>query len=152
MHDIVISDTSCFIVLDKINRLDILRNVYDHVFTKPEIIKEFGKSLPEWIVVSKVMDTKFQVSLESFLGKGESSAIALAREIKNSILLIDEKKGRKIALENGIIVTGTPGVILKAKQSGHIPLILPLLEELKIIGFYIGKEIETRMLMDAGEL
>ncbi len=152
MHDIVISDTSCFIVLDKINRLDILRNIYDHVFTTPEVVKEFGKSLPEWIVISKVANTKFQISLESLLGKGESSAIALACEIKNSILLIDEKKGRKIALENGIVVTGTLGVILKAKQSGNIPLILPLLEELKTIGFYIGKEIETRLLIDAGEL
>jgi len=42
MPDIVIADTSCFIVLSKINELDLLSAVYGDVITTPEIAKEFG--------------------------------------------------------------------------------------------------------------
>ena len=45
MRKVVISDTSCFITLDKIGELDILQKLYGSVVTTPQIAKEFGAEL-----------------------------------------------------------------------------------------------------------
>lgn len=50
MHKIVISDTSCLIILHKIKELDLLRKVYETVSTTPEVAQEFSEELPESII------------------------------------------------------------------------------------------------------
>lgn len=74
MHKIVISDTSCLILLNKIGELDLLRKVYDSVSTTPEIAKEFLEQLPDWINIESVKDIKYQQFLETQIDKGEASA------------------------------------------------------------------------------
>jgi predicted nucleic acid-binding protein len=46
MPKIVISDTSCLVVLEKINELEILKNIYSEVVTTPEVSSEFKSPLP----------------------------------------------------------------------------------------------------------
>jgi len=36
-------------------------------------------------------------------------------------VLLDGRKARRIALAVGLSVTGTPGIIVQAKLSGHLP-------------------------------
>jgi predicted nucleic acid-binding protein len=50
--NIIISDTSCLIILDKIDQLELLRKMGKKVFVTPIILKEFGKTLPDWILVA----------------------------------------------------------------------------------------------------
>ncbi|AYL95810.1 hypothetical protein HYN43_011150 [Mucilaginibacter celer] len=50
-NKIVITDTSCFILLKKINALDILHLSFTHVLTTPEIAEEYGYPLPVWIII-----------------------------------------------------------------------------------------------------
>jgi predicted nucleic acid-binding protein len=61
MPSLVIADTSCLILLDKINGFQILHKVYNEIITTPEIADEFRKLLPSWIKVEKVKDTKYQI-------------------------------------------------------------------------------------------
>ena len=56
MHKTIISDTSCFIILSKINELDLLKKVYGQIFTTPDIVEEFDEMLPEWVIVENVSD------------------------------------------------------------------------------------------------
>lgn len=49
MPDIIVSDTSCLILLDKIGRLDILNSVYGTIYITPEVQAEYGEELPQWI-------------------------------------------------------------------------------------------------------
>jgi predicted nucleic acid-binding protein len=58
MPRFVIADASVLIILDKIDQLNLLRQVYKEIFTTPEISKEFGKSLPKWINVESPSDIK----------------------------------------------------------------------------------------------
>jgi predicted nucleic acid-binding protein len=51
MHKIIISDTSCFIVLSNIGELDILRKVYSKIITTFEIVSEYGEELPDWVEI-----------------------------------------------------------------------------------------------------
>ena len=151
MPKIIISDTSCFIVLSKIGELDLLQKVYGQIITTPEIAKEFGESLPEWISIKNVSDNYSQKILELQIDKGESSAIALALEIPKSILILDDYKARKVAHQLGILYTGTIGVIIKAKLNGIIPSIKPYIEKIKQTNFRISDAIELQALKEAKE-
>ena len=151
MPRVIISDTSCFIILSKIDKLDILKQVYGEVTTTVDIANEYGESLPEWVRVIEVNDKNRQALLEMQIDKGESSAIALALGISNSSLILDDYKARKVADQLKIPFTGTIGIIIKAKRLGHISLVKPVLERIKQSDFRISDEIEAQALREAGE-
>ncbi|HLW33085.1 MAG TPA: hypothetical protein VKX40_12525 [Aequorivita sp.] len=97
MHNIVISDTSTLILFTKIKKIELLNAVYGTVFTTTVIAAEFGKPLPSWIRVVEISNKKYQNELEKELGKGEASALALASEMENVLLMLDDLKARKAA-------------------------------------------------------
>ncbi len=151
MPDLIISDTSCLIVLSNINHLDLLRKVYREIIITPEIVEEYGENLPYWIKMLNVKHVSTQRLLELQLDKGESSAIALAIENPASTIILDDNKARKIARQLGLKVTGTIGVIVKAKLIGIIPSIKPILKEIKKTDFRLSSALEHEALKQAGE-
>jgi predicted nucleic acid-binding protein len=151
MPKTIISDTSCFIILTNIGELELLHKVYGEIITSIDIATEYGESLPDWVVIRTVTDTYKQQLLELQIDKGESSAIALALEIPNSTVILDDYKARKIASRLGITYTGTIGVIIKAKLNGIIPTIKPILEKIKQTDFRLSIEIEIQALKEANE-
>lgn len=60
MSEIVIADTSCLIVLEKINRMDLLRALFTEITVTPEVQSEYGNAMPDWISVEEVQDKKRQ--------------------------------------------------------------------------------------------
>lgn len=151
MPKIIISDTSCFIILTNIGELDLLQKLYGQVLTTIDIATEYGDSLPEWIKIAKVTDPYSQQLLEMQIDKGESSAIALALETPGSTIILDDYKARKIAEQLKLQYTGTIGVIIKAKLKGIIPSIKPLLNKIKQTDFRISIELELQALKAANE-
>ena len=148
---VVIADTSCLIVLTKIDALQFLKKLYQEIFVTPEIVTEFGDELPEWIVVEEVSDKRFLQILNTSLDLGEASAIALALEKKDSLLILDDLKGRREAEKLGLRITGTLGVLLKAKQQDVIKKIKPYIEKLKQRDFHISLQLEKEILELSGE-
>ena len=151
MPKTIISDTSCFIILTNIGELELLHKVYGEITTTIDIATEFGEVLPEWVEIVSVEDKFSQQLLEMQIDKGESSAIALALETPNSTIILDDYKARKIAAKLGLTVTGTIGVIIKAKLKGIIPSIKPLLEKIKLTDFRLSEDIEIEALKEANE-
>ena len=151
MHKIIISDTSCLIILSKIGELDLLQKLYKTIVTTLEIAEEFGEELPNWIEILTVKDISKQKILELQIDKGESSAIALALENQNSKIILDDDKARKVANKLGLDFTGTIGVIIKAKLDGIIPSIKPYLQKIKETNFRISPELEIIALKEAKE-
>ena len=151
MPKTIISDTSCLIILTKIGALELLQKVYGQIITTLDIAKEYGEVLPDWIEIATVTDKYRQQLLEMQIDKGESSAIALALETPNSTKILDDYKARKVAERLGITFTGTIGVIIKAKLSGIIPSIKPILEKIKQTDFRLSAEIELFALKVANE-
>ena len=151
MPKTIISDTSCFIILTNIGELDLLHKIYGEIVTTIDIATEYGETLPAWVEILTVKDKYKQQLLEMQLDKGESSAIALALEIPDSTIILDDYKARKIADRLGINFTGTIGVIIKAKLTGIIPGIKPLLEKIKQTDFRLSPEIELQALKEASE-
>lgn len=152
MRKTIISDTSCFIILSNIGELDILHQVYGQIITTMEIANEYGETLPDWVEIVNAVDKSKQQLLEMQIDKGESSAIALALETPNSMIILDDQKARRIAEKLGIAYTGTIGVIIKAKLLGIIPSIKPILEKIKQTDFRLSADIEIQALKESKEL
>ena len=125
MPKIIISDTSTLILFHKIGEFNLLQKVYGELITTPEIADEFGEELPDWIKIQKVSDKKYQNFLETQVDFGESSAIALATEYDDVLLLLDDLKARKLAVRLNFKITGALGVIHKAKQLAIIDKVKP---------------------------
>lgn len=148
----VIADTSCLIILDKIGELDLLRKVYSSIITTPEVFIEFSGELPGWIFIENVKDNKYREFLETQVDTGEASVIALAKEKDSPLLILDDLKARKLASRLNLKVTGTLGVIHKAKQIGVIVKVTPIIEKLQATNFRISKNIMNELLKKNNEL
>jgi hypothetical protein len=144
---LIISDTSCFIALSNIGELNLLRLLYSQIVTTSEIAQEFGENLPDWVQIIAVSDKSKQQILELQIDKGEASAIALALESENPLLILDDYKARKLANNLKLNYTGTIGIILAAKQKGIIPTIKPLLERIKQTNFRLSPDLELQALI-----
>jgi len=146
MPRIVISDTSTLILFQKIDEFKLLNNVYGELLTTPEIAQEFGEQLPDWIKIQAAKDLKYQRFLNTQVDPGEASAIALAAEFEDALLLLDDLKARKLAKQLNFKVTGTLGVIHKAKQLSIIDKVRPFIEKLMRTDFRISENIIEEIL------
>lgn len=151
MSKIIVSDTSCLILLDKLNLLHLLYDLFGDILITTEIEKEFGLKLPSWIKALKVKDIAYQKVLESNIDKGEASAIALALEMVNCLLILDDNKARKVARHLELTYIGTLGLLVEAKEAGLISLVKPVLTQIKNTNFRITENLEKRVLELAGE-
>ena len=130
---IIISDTTPIISLIKINRLDLLEKLFVEVLIPNAVFKELTTNTlftneseivkkSSFLKVSSVQNQKSLQLLQAVSGldDGESEAIILADELKSNILLMDERKGRKVAQKLGIKITGTIGILIQAYNEGMI--------------------------------
>jgi predicted nucleic acid-binding protein len=117
-NNVIISDTSCLIALSNIGQLELLKKLFGRVTITPEVFDEFTKKynekIPEWIDIKEAKNKEKVIKLNTDLGLGESSSIILATETPGSLVIIDEKKAREYALNLGLNVIGTVGIIRRA--------------------------------------
>jgi predicted nucleic acid-binding protein len=145
-REIVIADSSCLIVLENIQELSLLKKLFGEILITQDVKTEFGLELPKWIKIRTIKDQSRVDALALVLDKGEASAIALSMETAESVLIIDEKKGRRIAQELNIKIIGTLGIILKAKENGLISSIEDILEKLENADFRISPSLKKKIL------
>lgn len=142
-------DSACLIGLERIGRLDLLPALVDPIFAPTAVNHEFG-STPAWMKVEHPVDTGMVAALRLLVDPGESEAIVLAYE-KGLRIILDDRKARDVAQRLGVPVTGTVGLLLKAKQEGIIPMVRPLLDALDAHQFRIGDALRAEALRLAGE-
>jgi predicted nucleic acid-binding protein len=159
---IVVSDSTIFIGLAKLGKIDLLQNIFTKVFIPEEIFKELvkkGKSKPgakliqkaPWIEVKPVSDHTEVNLLTASLERGEAEVLVLAKEIHADLVLLDEEKARKSAILAGFNVMGLLGVLVVAKQSGLIPNIREPIKILQKNKFRISDRTIMKALKKAGE-
>ncbi len=134
-YKVVIADTSCFILLDKIAELSILQKLFGEVYTTPEVMKEFGKPLPDWIHVEASIDRKYQYLLAQEVDLGEASAIALSLEKNDTLLILDDRRARRLAEKLDRPFTGTLGVVARAAREEIISSLDAVIAKIKQTNF-----------------
>jgi len=150
-YSVVITDTSCFILLDKINALEILQSVYKNVVTTPEIAAEFGKPLPDWILIKAVKNKQRQFLYSGKVDAGEASAIALAMELPSPLLILDDLKGRNLASQLNLSYTGTLGLLVLAKNAGIIKELKGYFDKIADTDFRVSPALLQTILEKSGE-
>ena len=142
----------------------LIREVYGRITIPEAVANEVAKvgtvypqagSIPSqaWITICPVNNwRKVQQLQGKKLDRGEAEAIALALELDAELLIIDEQLGRKIALNEGLNITGLLGVLLEAKSKNLIFKIKPLMDDLMDQAkFRIASSLYLEVLRLAGE-
>ena len=119
----IISDSTTLIILFDLERMELLSNLFPKIIIPFAVCEEISvkKSidLPAFISVQEVRESEKLETLKKLLDLGESEAIALALELKSK-LIIDEKKGRKIAMNQGLEIIGLLGIVYLNIKKGFI--------------------------------
>ncbi len=159
---IIVSDASPLIGLSQIGQLSLLNKLFKDVIIPPMVAFECTElsHKPGAKIIQKAIDhSKIIVyqdgiepvkNLSAILGPGEIEAIALAKQLKAS-LLIDERLGRNAAAQLKISVIGTGGLLLAAKQQKIISNVKALMIKLMNTGYRIAPELEDTILKLAKE-
>jgi predicted nucleic acid-binding protein len=157
-----VSNTGPLVALAKIDLLSLLQELYGEVSIPPAVHRELlAKSGPEAPRLDAALQThlravgEFSLTVDveqatAGLGAGEQQAIALANSL-GELLLIDDRSGRSVARRLGVPVTGTAGVLLRAKEAGLVAEVRSLLESMRAEGYYLSDALIDLAAKLAGE-
>jgi predicted nucleic acid-binding protein len=109
------------------------------------VAQEYGETTPDWISIMPVKDSYKTVLINKTLDLGESSTIALASEVDDPLVILDDGKARKYAEGIGLRMTGTLGVIRKVYDAGLVSDIDQILADLQAVHFRLPNDIKRRL-------
>ena len=150
--------------LSAINKLELLKKLYNQILIPSAVWDEIvikGKGQPgaeevekaSWIKKEVVENVFFVETLTLTLDRGEAEAIALAKEKKAELLIIDEQLARTIANHLGLNYIGLLGVLRESKSKGLIKNVKSHIDLLRTVaGFWISDEVYKEILNMEGEL
>jgi predicted nucleic acid-binding protein len=157
---IVFSNTTPFIALASIDKLDLLPQLFNQIHVAESVIEECAEGgrifVPDlrslgWIVA---IEDEASAGLPFLfeLDRGEKQTILLAQKYGAGKVIIDERLGRRVAEYVGLSVTGTLGVLAKAKSSGLIPSFLAAAQAMRQQGIHYNAGLIARLAKHLGEL
>lgn len=161
MRRIVVNSTP-LLVLGNIGQLDILHKMYGKIVIPEAVYREVTEkddaasqailAAKDWIEVQEIKNPNEYALYRARLHAGEVETMILAQqEPIADIVVLDDNAARKTAEFLGLKVTGTIGILVKAKQNGIIQQVKPLLNEIMQNGFFISDKLLRLILEAAGE-
>jgi predicted nucleic acid-binding protein len=158
MAERIVINTGPLVALARAELLDVPGKLDLRFIYPPEVEQEISEGVaqgypdarPQWVervALSKPVDAVARATLDL----GEAAVIQLALEQRIAWVCIDDRKGRRAALAVGLKVTGTLGLLARAKKLGVISSLRPLVEKLQRVGAYHDDELVRRVLEGAGE-
>jgi predicted nucleic acid-binding protein len=103
-----------------------------------------------WVEIRNVSMPRY-LQLIADLGPGESEVLGLATNHPSALVVLDDKLARRIADMQGFRLTGTAGVLLRAKRKGLVPALKPVINKLLDLDFRLKPELVKEILALAGE-
>ena len=116
--------------------------------------RQLGARVPDLAAFSWIEIRRAPALMPVFprsIHRGEAEVLALAQLSGDALVIIDDALARTHARELGLRVTGTLGVILRAKREQRIAAVAPLLVQLRAEGFHIAPATLAEVLRLAGE-
>ena len=161
-HALVVADSGPLIALAGVDCLAVLRGLFARV-VMPTVVRDEIMAPPpgrpgaaailtaDWLeVLSPPLPP--DPFVREALDYGEAAVIALARSLGNATVLIDEKRGRRVAATAyRLEVIGTAGVLVRAKASGLVPSVSAILRRIRENGYFLSDKLVRETLARAGE-
>jgi predicted nucleic acid-binding protein len=158
----LVCDTTIPLYLGRIGQIDLLPALFAPVYIPEQVCLELdmGRVLradtvnPRSLVWAELVSVS-QVLIDSLppnrLGTGERAVIAYAQANRGYVAGMDDSRARQLAEAIGLKVTGTLGILLRAKQAGLISTVRPLVDDITAQGFHLSPELHRDVLELAGE-
>lgn len=158
----IVSNSTPIIHLAKMNHLWLLKDYFHNIIIPEMVYQECiveGYQRDEiqlikqadFLNIVAVKNTNMVKLLKADLDAGEAEAIALAKEINSDWILLDDSDARVKARLLELKITGTAGILLRARLDHKIPSLKNALENLKKTGFRICETLVSRLLKEAQE-
>lgn len=154
---IIVADASPLLHLARIGMLDLVRAAVGPVLVPRTVWGEVTESPVRPDVLAAIRGASWidvvddPPSLDLGLDPGETAAILLCEKLRADALLIDERRGRAVAIARGIRVIGTLGVVAAAHRNGAVERVAPVIEALRADGFWLSGELLEAFLASVGE-
>ena len=159
---VIISNATPLIAFAKISQLALLQKIVpnlvipkavaDEISTYPQGQPGFIDLQQEtWLGVQSITSEQQVNLLLPKLDRGEAEVIALALERQAQLVLIDELTARKVAESLNLNVSGSVGILIRAKQVGEIVAVKPLLDAMTQQGIYFSQRFIDAVLRQVGE-
>jgi len=158
----IISNATPLIAFARIGQLALFQKVVGNVVIPEAVAHEISKYMPnrqgvinlaqeKWISIQVVQSKQQMRLLLPTLDRGEAEVIALALERQARLVLIDELTGRKVAESLNLNVSGSVGILIRAKQMGELTAIKPFLDQMKKQGIYFSQRFIDAVLRNVEE-
>jgi predicted nucleic acid-binding protein len=166
---IAVCNSTPLIHLAKINKLELLSRIFNRVISTNQVFEETVTNGGNWVDAARIRAAVEQgwlqvmpmpeslyplyVELCGALGAGEASTIVMALELKPDALIIDERAASKKVQVFGLdsILTGTIGILVRARKKGLVPELKSILDSLRSTSFWIDDALYWKVLKDVGE-
>ena len=157
----VIVDTSPLQYLHQAGLLDLFPRLYGQVVVPGAVVTELEAGRAQGIVLPDIASLPWVairtpqhpglLPLVTDLGAGEREALALALEATDALVVLDDGLARRFARQLGLTMTGTLGVLLRAKQASYLDQVEPIIDQLEALGFHLDPATRAAVLRLAGE-
>lgn len=156
---ILVADCSALIALATCSALHLLDQLFGTVVAPEAVYREAviggkpqARQLQRYLQGRvRTIDPSYPVLLDGVSDRGETEAMILYRQLVADRLLIDDRRGRRVARINGIEVIGSLGVLLAAKQAGYINAVKPYVLQMTASDIYVTSDLIAAVLEIAGE-
>lgn len=92
-----VTNSTCLIGLERIERLHILPQVFFSITIPTAVSTEVGFRA-DWLTVRPVQNVALVATLKTQVDEGEAEAIGLAMELEDVFLILDDRKARHLTL------------------------------------------------------
>ncbi len=159
---LVVVNTTPIVALSLVGHLPLLARLYARVVIPLAVQAEVFAGGSRGIGVQELQDAHWiqrmplydprRADLLTDLDRGEAEVLALAQELPADLVILDERLARRHARHLGLPLTGTLGVLLRAKQAQYIPALRPLITAIRQGGIWLSDPLVAEALRLAGEM
>lgn len=162
MRELVINTGPVIALVAATGSLDVLTKLYDHVLIPGEVDREIFAGGSDTIEIRAMRATAPPIRILPLLGTilpelanqldpGEASVIQNARNAGISLVAIDERVGRRVARLHGLSVTGSLGILIRARKEGHLDHLGSCIKRMRTKGIWIADHLVNQALAAVGE-
>ena len=156
--EILVVNTGPLVALGRVQAFDVISALPIKFITPAEVADEIAAGvrlghaveLPAWVDVVPVPGGVRKLNTIA-LDEGEAAVIELAIALGVSTVCIDEWRGRRAAASVGLKVTGSLGLLGRAKNLGTILAVRPWIDKLQAAGIFYHPELLASFLNALGE-